>query len=289
MTDDRSDGLAEERVGEVARRELAAAAHDPRLDRAAGTPVPDFNDAIAEIGRGRRAAILSLERTARAETDQACGAEERQALWEQAQLAWAERAGDYAWINAATLWGLHSALDALVEQNSPAVAGLVTRIQAQEFVNQAAAAEQELAAQLPEGVLQRIVEVAATVALEKFKIAKPRGNGATRWENPLRTVDLAAPDDRPIPAAMDRALTELCVLRDVLSHRGGRVDQKAADEWPSAAIEVGSFVRVTQAQARRYSAAAGAYGAEISRRLLARFSVTVNVDLTDWERHGFLI
>jgi len=102
-------------------------------------------------------------------------------------------------------------------------------------------------------------------------------------------VGLAAPEDRPIPQAMNRALAELCILRDVLSHRGGRFDQKAANDWPSATIEVGSFVRVSQGQARRYSAAVGAYGSEISRRLLARFSITVNVNLADWEQYGFLI
>lgn len=75
----------------------------------------------------------------------------------------------------------------------------------------------------------------------------------------------------------------------MLSHRGGRVDRKAADDWPCGALEVGSFVRVSQTQVRRYSAAVGAFGAEISRRLLARFSVPVDVDLGNWEQHGFLI
>jgi hypothetical protein len=102
-------------------------------------------------------------------------------------------------------------------------------------------------------------------------------------------VGLAAPEDRPIPQAMNRALTELCILRDVLSHRGGRLDHRAAADWPSAPIEAGRFVRVSESQARRYSAAVGAYGSETSRRLLARFSVTVDVNLADWEQHGFLI
>jgi hypothetical protein len=88
---------------------------------------------------------------------------------------------------------------------------------------------------------------------------------------------------------MERALAELCILRDVLSHRGGRVDQKAADDWPSGSLEVGSFVRVSQPQVRRYSAAVGVYGDEISRRLLARFSVVVDLDLARWQEHGFLI
>jgi hypothetical protein len=131
--------------------------------------------------------------------------------------------------------------------------------------------------------------VLAAVMTKDFKVIKPRGNGAVRWEGPLGTVGLDTPEGRPIPPAMDQALAELCILRDVLSHRGGRVDQKAADDWPCGTLEVGSFVRVSQNQVRRYSAAVGAFGAEICRRLLARFSVPVNVNLDNWEQHDFLI
>jgi hypothetical protein len=277
------------RVGELARKELADAARDSRVDRPAGTPIPDFTDAFAEIGRARRAAILALHRTAQAEAPSEGTLDERQALWEQSELARAESEGDFAWLNAATLWGLHSSLDALVEQNSLAVADLVARIRAQDLVNQAAAEQPELTAQLPDGALEQIVQAAAAVMTKNFKVIKPRGNGAIRWEGPLGTVGLDAPEDRPIPPAMDQALAELCILRDVLSHRGGRIDQKAADDWPSGILEVDSFVRVSQNQVRRYSAAVGAFGAEISRRLLARFSVPVEVNLGNWEQHGFLI
>lgn len=277
------------RAGELARQELASAAHDPRIDRAAGTPIPDFNDAFAEVGRARRAAIFAMERLTRVEIPDDIDIHERQALWEQSELARAEREGDFAWINAATLWGLHSALDALVEQNSPAVANLVARIHAQEVVNRAADDAPEIVRQLPEGALDRIAEAAAAIMTEDFKVVKPRGNGSIRWEAPLASVGLAATDDHPIPNGMDRALAEMCVLRDVLSHRGGRVDEKASSDWPSGKLEVGSFVRVSQHQARLYSAAVGAYGAEISRRLLARFSITVNVDLANWSQYGFFI
>lgn len=291
MVDDDQEAVGYERTGELAREELTDAARDPRIDRPAGTPIPDFNDAFAEIGRARRAAIFALQRIAAADTPRDGAVGERQALWEQSELARAERDGDYAWINAATLWSLHSALDALAEQNAPAVADLVARIQAQELVNKAATKEPELAAQLPEGALEHITRAAAAVIMENFnlKVVKPRGNGAVRWEGPLVPVGLGTPDDRPIPPAMDLALAELCILRDVLSHRGGRVDPKAADDWPSGPLEVGSFVRASQQQVRRYSAAVGAYGAEISRRLLARFSVVVDLDLARWREHGFLI
>jgi len=282
-------GVGYGRVGELARKELADAARDSRLDRPAGTPIPDFNDAFSEIDRARRAAIFALRRTAQAEVPRQGTLDERQALWEQSELARAESEGRYAWLNAATLWGLHSSLDALVEQNSPAVASFVSRIQAQDLMNQAAADQPELSAQLPEGALEQIAQAAAAVMTKDFKVIKPRGNGAVRWEGPLGTVGLNAPEGRPIPPAMDQALAELCILRDVLSHRGGRVDQKAAADWPCGTLEVGSFVRVSQTQVRRYSAAVGAFGAEISRRLLAHLSMPVDVDLGNWEQHGFLI
>jgi hypothetical protein len=214
---------------------------------------------------------------------------EYRGLWEQSELARAESEGDYAWLNAAALWGLHSSLDALVEQNSPAVASLASRIRAQDLVNQAAPEQPELVAQLPDGALEQIAQAAAALMTKDFKVIKPRGNRAVRWEGPLGTVGLDAPEGRPIPPAMDQALAELCILRDVLSHRGGRVDQKAADDWPCGTLEVGSFVPVSQNQVRRYSAAVGAFGAEICRRLLARFSVPVDVNLDNWEQHGFLI
>jgi hypothetical protein len=54
---------------------------------------------------------------------------------------------------------------------------------------------------------------------------------------------------------MEVALRELRTLRDVLSHRGGRIDEKAAREWPNGGPVVGSFVRVTSGQVLRYSAA----------------------------------
>jgi hypothetical protein len=168
-------GVGYGRVGELARKELAEAARDSRIDRPAGTPIPDFNDAFAEIDRARRAAILALHRTAQAEVPREGTLDERQALWEQSELARAESEGGYAWLNAATLWGLHSSLDALVEQNSPAVASLVSRIQAQELVNQAAAEQPEIAAQLHEGALEQIAQAAAAVMTKALRSSSQEG------------------------------------------------------------------------------------------------------------------
>jgi hypothetical protein len=129
----------------------------------------------------------------------------------------------------------------------------------------------------------------AAMVMKDFQYKWPRGNGAVRWEVPLGTVGLAAPPDRPIPPAMDRALAEMCVLRDGLSHQGGRVHQRAVDAWPGGGLQLGSFVRISQTQVRRYSAAVGIYGSEIRGRLLARFDTHQVLDLSQWEQHGFII
>jgi hypothetical protein len=183
-------------VGELARKELADAVHDPRMDRPAGKPIADFKDGFAEIGRGRRAAIFALQRAAGTEVPGVGTVCERQALWELSELALAEREGDYAWINAATVWGLHSVLDALVEQISPAVAGLVARTGVQEFANQAAAENPELAAQLPARALERVAEAAATVILGSLKMAY----GPLGYRGLAKRLDLPKTGPSPCPS-----------------------------------------------------------------------------------------
>jgi hypothetical protein len=100
---------------------------------------------------------------------------------------------------------------------------------------------------------------------------------------------MGAPGDPAVPPDMERALQELCVLRDVLSHRGRRIDEKAAREWPSGDLALGSFVRVTSDQARLYSAAVGAYGQEVIRRLLAKTGLPTTPQLDNWFTYRFLV
>jgi hypothetical protein len=152
------DDVGPEYAGELARNEFASARRDSRCDRPAGTPIPDFDDAIAEIGRSRRAAIIALLLLGKLEPGADGNHVTRQNSWEQSELARAERDGDFAWINGATLWALHSALDALVEQNAPAVVGLLARIQVHGAAQRVAAEYPDLAAQLPDGALEAATE-----------------------------------------------------------------------------------------------------------------------------------
>lgn len=79
------------------------------------------------------------------------------------------------------------------------------------------------------------------------------------------------------------------MLRDVLTHRAGRADARAVEACPWLDLAVDTQVRISSTQFRRYSAAISAYGAEISRRLLATANVSQEVDLNRWESYGFLI
>jgi hypothetical protein len=92
-----------------------------------------------------------------------------------------------------------------------------------------------------------------------------------------------------VPEDMEVALKELCVLRDVLSHRGGRIDNRAAEDWPSDGLTVGSFVRISCARVRRYSVATGAYGQEVARRLLAATAVDTTPQLANWLSYAFSV
>ena len=97
----------------------------------------------------------------------------------------------------------------------------------------------------------------------------PRGTGAKRWEDVLSHVDLQALPERPVPADLDQALTEVVALRHVLAHRAGRVAPRAQKPAPTLRSADGDLVRITRAEYRRYSAALWTYGEEVTHRLTA--------------------
>lgn len=112
------------------------------------------------------------------------------------------------------------------------------------------------------------------------KFGRVRGEGTARYEAVLATVGLSAPPDRQIPDDMDEALTEFSALRDVIVHRGGRVDRKSVDAAPMLNLPEGQLVRLGRADYLRYAAALRTYGMEIARRLLG--PSIFDLDLANW-------
>ena len=111
----------------------------------------------------------------------------------------------------------------------------------------------------------------------------PRGAGAKRWEDVLRHVGLQALPERPIPADLDQALTEVVALRHLLAHRAGRVDARALKQAPSLRYADGDLVRVTHADYLLYSAALWTYGQEVIRRLIG--NVAPAPPLSKWRQN----
>ena len=249
----------------------------------------DFWDHIRELDASRRSAILAQVRLARLGDPEKGDKRERQAFWEQSELARASEASDFPWINSSTVWSLHSALDGFVEDLSPAFRDMTADLISREMFARATAEYPDAAAELEPAALDALRQAATQILADQVKPKRVRGNGVVRWEKPLAHVGLGAPPDRPIPNSLDRALVELCVIRDVLTHRCGRVDDKAAADCPWLGLQVGTFVRISSGQARRYSAAVGTYGAEVVRRVLSRGGIDQRVDLGTWQQGGFLI
>jgi hypothetical protein len=96
-----------------------------------------------------------------------------------------------------------------------------------------------------EDVVRREAERLVPAAL------KPRGSGIARYEKPLKRVGWGAPEDRPVPAELDVALTELGALRDVLVHRAGRGDDAALKQAPTLRYQAGQLVRISREDYRK--------------------------------------
>jgi hypothetical protein len=82
---------------------------------------------------------------------------------------------------------------------------------------------------------------------------------------------------------MDDALTEFSALRDVIVHRGGRIDAHALSAAPSLSLDEGELVRLRRADYLRYAAALRTYGMEIARRLLGPSVFDLN--LAAWRQN----
>lgn len=279
--------VGEGQIGEAAQAQIEAARHDPRLDRAAVSPVADFFDAVGEVIRVRRFVLLGAESVARG-VDDGNDRMSSQAALERRALGRAEIEGGFGWLNASTVIWLHSAVDALVERLGPTIDDVVPRIVAAQVVDKVVLENPELAARVTKGQLASIGDALTAVLLENSHYRRPAGNGARRWEEVLGLAGLTRPD-RPIPTDLDRVLVEACVLRNVLVHRAGRIDEKALVECPTLRFSEGEYVRLQAAETLEIAAALIAYGSDVAYRILTRPDVGRLGDLDSWRDHQPLV
>lgn len=289
--------IGEERVGEFARKQLDAAKKDPRLSREDGRAmIADFWDAIEEAERVRRLMQTGLrELTFALEREEerqgvrhddadvpraAAGA--LQAAWERAEWARAELENESPHSNAQALISITSALDAMVEELVKSWRGVQVNAIAEEIIKKASASVPEAVAAVNAEQLEAVKRAVHELVDEKVpKPLRPRGSGIARYEKPLKRIGWHAPRDRPVPADLNVALTELGALRDVLVHRAGRVDERALAQAPTLCYKVGQLVRVSRADYRTYSAAVRCYAMEISFRPMRSWPEVADSDLPD--------
>lgn len=290
-------------MGQLARRQIEAARRDPRLEREDGAVGAEFYDEIEEAERVRGLGILGLhelkltlerkERELGVNHDDSNltpqQASTLQAYWERAESARIEIANDYAALNAQALIAMHSALDALVDGFAPAMREIRVDAFSEEISRRVNETEPELVAKIDPEKREMIDEALRTVVDAQLpELEVLRGSGASRYERRLASVGLGVPDVRPIPDDLDQALTELGAIRNVLVHRGGRIDSTARKQAPSLRYREGQLVRVTRAEYRTYSAAINCYAAEIVFRPLRSWPEASDgdgPDLASWRKY----
>ena len=208
-----------------------------------------------------------------------------QAAWERAESARIEIANDHPQLNAQALISMNSALDALVEEWMPAMRSMRARWLADQAIQHADAEHPQRADALTSEIRETLVDAVRLFVERKLgKVDRLKGSGVNRYEALLAQEGLGAHPDRPIPRDLDVALTELGALRDVLTHRAGRVDQKALDQAPTLSYQDGEFVRISGDDYRLYSAAIRCYATEIQFRPLQGWAEAdkYKPDLTRW-------
>jgi hypothetical protein len=204
---------------------------------------------------------------------------------QRAELARAEQDNQLAEHNAMTLISMVGALDALVEELVPRVRKMLVEHQAKSLVDRVRKQDPDAAAQVGDEKLEAISRVVQQLLDEQLGDFDgfPKGAGAKRWEDVLRHAGLQAPPERPIPADLDQALTEVVALRHVLAHRAGRVDARALKQAPPLRYADGDLVRITHADYLLYSAALWTYGQEVIRRLSG--NVVPAPPLSNWRQN----
>lgn len=270
--------IGEDGLGDYAREQLEGARRDPRLERGHGAMIDDFRLAIEEVERTRMMGQIGLEEIRKAyerekaDFDANGGDRHResdvQVYWERAELARIEAENDYPAINAQALIALNGALDALVQHLVPAVRNMPFEIRMKEAEETVPEAGRVLTAEMRKELIVKLQEL-----MKLGKLRELEGNGVARYERRLRGAGLGAPEDRPVPEDLDRALVEFGVLRDRLVHRAGRIDDRALELAHSLSrrYKDGDMIRLTGDDYRTYSAAMRCYAAEVVYRLYSKW------------------
>jgi hypothetical protein len=274
--------FGEENLGDFARSQLEGARRDPRLERGRGAMIADFHATLEEAELNRTFSIVGLHelrsayereqerRRASGEDEPASGkARELQALWERSAMAGAFLDSDNAAMNAQTLVAMNGALDAMVEELAPSMREILIQSVVDQMIKRAEEEVPEAAEEMADEMRDRFRQILPDF-VKAPKLERLRGSGVARYEAVLAGVGLAAPPDRPIPADLDQALTELGAIRDVLVHRAARMDEKALEQAPTLRYEPGDLVRISSDDYREYSAAIRCYGQEITYRPIRR-------------------
>jgi hypothetical protein len=218
--------VGEHNLGDFARWQLDAARRDPRLEHRRGAMVDDFGFAMEEAERVRFLSIAGLHELARigeeasastgpsGSTRSSTTPPALQAAWERGELARIEIENGYPHLNAQALLSMNSALDALVEEFVLAMREILVSAFADQALTRAESQQPDATSGLEPAACDRIREAVVGVLREALpKIPRLRESGVTRYERVLKEVGLAAPDDRPLPDELDKALTELGALR----------------------------------------------------------------------------
>ncbi len=288
--------IGEHALGGLARRQLEEARRDPRLDRGPEATIADFWAAMEEAERVRMNGVWGLHELAQSlEREEAKHGVSRhdpdaspevrralQAAWERAEMAKFDLEHEHPHLNAQALLSMQSALDALVEDYVPFLRRLRSLWIAEQIIDRGLEAHPEVSPLLTDEMREHLREALARFLREEKlpKLKRMIGVGLDRYEAHLAQESMAAPADRPIPADLAQALTELGALRNVLMHRGGRVDLKALGQAPTLPYSEGQLVRLTRDDYRRYSAAVRCYASEITFRPMRHWP-----DTSD-EKHG---
>lgn len=250
--------------------DLEDARRDPRLTPGREAMVRDWWAAMKAAERTRRVFEWGAQAIVTAPDPYESNSQESTALKERQAIAQAELDNALAEVSAMTLVAMVSALDALVEELTPSVREAITNIRAQQLVERLRQDRPDLVAAAGDADIQTIVRALADQlagTLPKLR-AKPKGGGASRWEEVLEQVGLGSSAGQSIPHDLDEALGEVIQLRHVIAHRASRVDSAALTHAPTLRYELDELVRISRDDYRRYSAALWTYGEEVLRRLM---------------------